>query len=82
MRNGTSNRRQIDVDSIKICSNRRRFDIDLMYHFSLGDDLIVINYLSKLIFFDRSIDSNDEEDSDEEMELYLHKLKVRINNKI
>jgi len=46
------------------------------------DDLIVINYLSKLIFFDGSIDSNDEEDSDEEMELYLHRLKVRINNKI
>jgi len=45
-------------------------------------DLIVINYLSKLIFFDRSIDSNDKEDSDEEMESYLHRLKIRINNKI
>lgn len=39
--------------------------------------LIVINYLSKLIFFDRN---NDDEDSDEEMKLYLHRLKVRINN--
>jgi len=37
----------------------------------------VINYLSKLIFFDQS---SDEEDSDEEIEFYLHKLKVRINN--
>lgn len=42
-------------------------------------DITVISYLSKLIFFDRSIDSN-EEDSDEEMEFYLHRLKVRINN--
>lgn len=41
--------------------------------------LIMISYLNKLIFFDRS-DSNDDEDSDEEMELYLHKFKVRINN--
>lgn len=39
--------------------------------------LIMINYLSKLIFFDQN-DSND--DSDEEIELYLHRLKVRINN--
>lgn len=39
--------------------------------------LIMISYLSKLIFFDQS-DNND--DSDEEIELYLHKLKVRINN--
>jgi len=44
-------------------------------------DLIVINYLSKL-FFDRSIDSNNEEDSNEETELYLHRLKVRINNPV
>ncbi|XP_039304260.1 uncharacterized protein LOC105194401 isoform X2 [Solenopsis invicta] len=42
--------------------------------------LIAINYLSKLIFYDGSIDVNDEEDSDEEMELYLHRLKIRINN--
>lgn len=42
--------------------------------------LIVISYLSKLIFFDRSSDNNDDKDSDEEMELYLHRLKVRINN--
>jgi len=39
--------------------------------------LIVINYFSKLIFFDQN---NDDEDSDEEMELYLHRLKARINN--
>ncbi|XP_018406613.1 PREDICTED: uncharacterized protein LOC108771324 [Cyphomyrmex costatus] len=43
--------------------------------------LTVISYLNKLIFFDRSIDSNNE-DSDEEMELYLHRLKVRINNAV
>jgi len=36
--------------------------------------------LSKLIFFDQSIDIDDEEDSDEEMELYLHRLKVCIND--
>lgn len=42
--------------------------------------LIVINYLSKLIFFDRSSDDSNDEDSDVEMELYLHRLQVRINN--
>lgn len=41
--------------------------------------LIVISYLSRLILFDRISDSNDE-DSDEEIELYLHRLKARINN--
>jgi len=40
-------------------------------------DLIVINYLNKLIF---CYQSSDEEDSDEEIAFYLHKLKVRINN--
>lgn len=44
---------------------------------NLKAGLIMINYLSKLILFDRS---SDDEDSDEEMELYLHRLKVRINN--
>lgn len=39
---------------------------------------IMINYLSKLIFFDQNDNSDD--DSDEEIELYLHRLKVRINN--
>lgn len=42
--------------------------------------IVIISYLSKLIFFDQNIYNNDEEDSDEEMELYLHRLKVRINN--
>jgi len=32
-----------------------------MDNLKAADDLIVINFLSKLIFFDRSIDSNDEE---------------------
>jgi len=52
-----------------------------MDNLKTADDLIVISYLSKLIFFDRSIDSY-EEDSDDEMELYLHRLIVRINNKV
>lgn len=39
--------------------------------------LVVMYYFSKLIFFDQN---NDDEDSDEEIELYLHRLKARINN--
>lgn len=37
----------------------------------------VISYLSKLIFFDQNSDSDD---SDQEIELYLHRSKVGVTN--
>lgn len=37
----------------------------------------VISYLSKLIFFDQNSDSDD---SDQEIELYLHRSKVSVTN--
>jgi len=50
VRNGTSNQRQIDVDSIKIWLNRRRFDVPFLtglvpWHFRSA----IINFTHKLI---------------------------------